>query len=198
METILSPKGPRKNYDGDLSAMRFIGETRRTIITVESSFLLPYRPVSSPGRPRTRCRRGEERRTRGLIPREKAPPPLDKCPPNDLSSKKLLCASFCSVRQTQSCSLLGSALFLCGLYGDSVSFCRPREVPLLSFAPSSYCVPQFDGRFVISNRSEDLFSDCSALRDAIINLSLFCPVILTLCDRAGNLKTQLGESSILN
>lgn len=35
------PEGAPKKYEGDLNAMRFIGETRRTIITVGSSFLLP-------------------------------------------------------------------------------------------------------------------------------------------------------------
>jgi len=132
--------------------MRFIGETRRTIITVESSFLL-RRPAFLLLRGSSRdekCRRGEGRGMRALIPREKTPLPpllLDKCP-RTICLQRNCCASFCSMRQTPAsppCSLLGSTLFLCGLYGDSVSFCQPRKC--LFLLPFSYCVSQF-GRFV--------------------------------------------------
>lgn len=36
-----SEEGAPKKYEGDLNAIRFIAETRRTIITVGSSFLPP-------------------------------------------------------------------------------------------------------------------------------------------------------------
>jgi len=92
--------------------MRFIGETRRAIITVGSSFLL-RRPVSS------RSRRDEVSTERGrdtsFNPTGEDSVATRQVSPNDLSSKKLLCLFLLR----PPCSLLGSTLFLCGLYGDS-------------------------------------------------------------------------------
>jgi len=153
METILSRRSCGKTTketltQWDLSARRggLLSRLNRVFFSI-GPFLLQ-------GCLETKCRRGEGG-IRALIPREKTPSPpplLDKCP-RTICLQRNCCASFCFVWQTRPpCSLLGSTLFLCGLCGDSVSFCQPRKC--LFLLPFSYCISQF-GRFVFPNRLVD-------------------------------------------
>lgn len=115
--------------------MRFIGETRWTIITVGSSFLLRRRVSSPRGRPETRCRRGREGGIRALIPREEGAAATRQVSPNDLSSKKLLRLFLLRVtRQTRDCRVPSSAaryFFAACMAMVSLSFLPVTEVPLL-------------------------------------------------------------------
>lgn len=131
----------------------------------------------------TRCRRGEGR-IRVLIPREKAPPPLDKCPRTICLQRNCSAPLFALVRQTRPCFLLGSALFLCGSYGDSVSFCRPRKC--LSFLLLRTVIRVFRNSY----SPNGLFVDCFVISLAmrynrsaayiLINLGPFYPLILSI------------------
>lgn len=138
--------------------MRFIGETRRTIITVGSGFLL--RPVFSP-----RLSRDDEvstARGRGdtsFNPTREGAAATRQVSPNDLSSKKLLRLFLLRVTDPAAvvpssaaryffvaCTAIAS---LFAGHGSASSFCPPPP-------PPPPCAPQF-GRFVISSR----LADCS-------------------------------------
>lgn len=120
----------------DLNAMRFIGETRWTIITVGSSFLLLF--VGSFPHPEVIVPRrgvdGGEGGIRALIPWEEGAAATRQVSPNDLSSKKLLRLFLLRVtRQTRLSCIPSSAAryFFVACMAIASLFLPVTEVPLL-------------------------------------------------------------------